>query len=466
MADVRIYNRALSSNEVATLYEAERCPFTFTSNGTSVCITGYNGPGGAVTIPSTLKGLPVTAIAESAFAGQSNITSISIPDGVTYIGGDAFVGCTGLTTITLPDSVISIGMNAFAACPNLTNVSTSNGLKTFLSQYASELGLSAVAVNNFYSTTEGQLYSMVATSLAGNASFLSSLGTNSSFLGALSGEILATTNNYGLATKADLAGLALETAPTNSVYVRALATNTAFFSALATNPSFITTLSGQITGGSNSYGLATADSVKIQNAALSNSLIGVSNVLASSLSNQITGLSNTLNSSIASQTTGVSNALAATLSAQEIALSNAVSNTLIRVSGVSNALTATVARLSSDSNFVASLATNPVFLNALAARIVTSPNNLGLAVKLPQTLTFSPLPAVTYSSKKVTTIVLKAASSANLNTTTFTILNPSVGIINNANLIILGKGTTTVTATNSGNGIYTPASATQTLIVK
>ena len=116
--------------------------------------------------------------------------------------------------------------------------------------------------------------------------------------------------------------------------------------------------------------------------------------------------------------------------------------------------------------FLQTLATNPVFLNALAAQIVASPNNHGLAVKLPQTLTLSPIAAVTYSSKKVTTVVLKATSSANLNTTTYSISNPAVGIINNANLIVLGKGTTTVTATNSGNGIYVPASDTKTLIVK
>ena len=33
-------------------------------------------------------------------------------------------------------------------------------------------------------------------------------------------------------------------------------------------------------------------------------------------------------------------------------------------------------------------------------------------------------------------------------------------------LLLLGAGTTTITATNSGNAYFLPASATQTLIVK
>lgn len=351
----------------------EVIPFSYSNSGTSLSITGFNGSGGSVIIPSTINGLPVTAIADSAFAGQSNITSLTIPNGVTSIGSSTFNGCTGLTGITLPDSVISMGLNVFSGCPNLTNVSTSDGLKTFLSQYASQLGLSAVAVNNFSSTTEIQINAMVATSLAGNAAFLSSLGTNSSFLGALSGQILATTNNYGLATKGDITtlsayltntvapglqnsitSLAQQTSATNAAYVKAVATNTAFFSALATNPSFITTLSGQITGGSNSYGLATAALVTSQNGALSNTLnssitsqtSGLSNVLSGVITNRVTGLSNALTTSITSQAAGVSNALTSSLATQGSALSNSLSNAIAtltaQTAGVSNALSGSI----------------------------------------------------------------------------------------------------------------------------
>ena len=54
-----------------------------------------------------------TCIADGAFNGCNNLTSLSIPDGVKYIGKNAFQGCTALTSMTIANSVISIGNNAF-----------------------------------------------------------------------------------------------------------------------------------------------------------------------------------------------------------------------------------------------------------------------------------------------------------------------------------------------------------------
>ena len=53
--------------------------FTYTSDGSAITITGYTGPGGAVTIPATITGLPVTTIGNSAFQNQTNLTSVTIP---------------------------------------------------------------------------------------------------------------------------------------------------------------------------------------------------------------------------------------------------------------------------------------------------------------------------------------------------------------------------------------------------
>ena len=36
--------------------------FTYTTNNGAITITGYTGPGGAVTIPDMINGLPVTSI--------------------------------------------------------------------------------------------------------------------------------------------------------------------------------------------------------------------------------------------------------------------------------------------------------------------------------------------------------------------------------------------------------------------
>ena len=77
---------------------------------------------GAITIPSTLGGCPVTSIGEASFRGCSGLTNVTIPDGVTSIGVRAFFDCSGLTSMTIPGSVTSIGNYAFYGCSGLTSV--------------------------------------------------------------------------------------------------------------------------------------------------------------------------------------------------------------------------------------------------------------------------------------------------------------------------------------------------------
>ena len=77
---------------------------------------------GALTIPATIEGNPVTSIKEMAFNGCTGLTSITIPEGVTSIEEGAFFNCTRLASITIPDSVTSIEPEAFFGCRSLTSI--------------------------------------------------------------------------------------------------------------------------------------------------------------------------------------------------------------------------------------------------------------------------------------------------------------------------------------------------------
>jgi len=84
----------------------------------------------ALEIPNAFKGLPVRVIADSAFKGCKEITSLSIPESVTVIGKLAFDDCDKITEITIPNSVISMGQRAFSDCDSLATVNIGDGLHT------------------------------------------------------------------------------------------------------------------------------------------------------------------------------------------------------------------------------------------------------------------------------------------------------------------------------------------------
>ena len=128
-------------------------------------ITGFKAPAGfsgALTIPATIGGVPVTQIDYYAFSEAKSLTSIAIPSSVTGLYSD-FSGCAGLTAInvdsantkyksidgilyskdgtvleccppgkngsvTIPSGVTSVGSCAFYGCTGLTaiNVESAN----------------------------------------------------------------------------------------------------------------------------------------------------------------------------------------------------------------------------------------------------------------------------------------------------------------------------------------------------
>lgn len=147
---------------VAT-HAAQFGDFTYESSGTEISITGYTGPGGNVTIPDTITGLPVTSIQWRAFEGCTSLTRVTIGNSVTNIEWRAFGGCASLASIdvavlnqtyssldgvlfnkpqdllilyppgrvgeyTIPISVTNIGNGAFYDCASLISVVIGNSV--------------------------------------------------------------------------------------------------------------------------------------------------------------------------------------------------------------------------------------------------------------------------------------------------------------------------------------------------
>jgi len=96
--------------------------FTYTNVNGTITITGYTGPGGAVTIPSTIDGVSVTAIGDYVFYNLTNLASVSLPESLVSIGEWAFAGCTNLTGISIGNNVACISNWAFSGCSGLTRL--------------------------------------------------------------------------------------------------------------------------------------------------------------------------------------------------------------------------------------------------------------------------------------------------------------------------------------------------------
>lgn len=70
----------------------------------------------------------ITAIGNYAFQGCTGLTSVTIPNTVTIIGNFAFDGCTGIKSVNIPNSVTEIGDLAFENCSGLTDISISDSV--------------------------------------------------------------------------------------------------------------------------------------------------------------------------------------------------------------------------------------------------------------------------------------------------------------------------------------------------
>lgn len=128
--------------------------------GGTYTVTGMgNVTDGVIVVPSVYEGLPVTAVARSAFANNVNITAVILPDSIVTINSRAFDGCTALTEAVLPNNA-TMGEYVFNGCKNLVKVNLPANLTTVprytfyechsLAAIEFPSGLKTVGENAFY----------------------------------------------------------------------------------------------------------------------------------------------------------------------------------------------------------------------------------------------------------------------------------------------------------------------------
>ena len=102
----------------------------YMSNGNGTCFVDLGDcTDENIVIPEySSDGDRVTKIKDYAFAGNSNIKSILIPETVTEIGEAAFEDCINLESVNLPSKITRINSYTFNGCEKLKGVTIPSGV--------------------------------------------------------------------------------------------------------------------------------------------------------------------------------------------------------------------------------------------------------------------------------------------------------------------------------------------------
>lgn len=84
---------------------------------------------GKLIIPKVVNGQPVEEIAENAFEGCLNLTSVALPQSVRLLPERTFEGCESLCEIILPEHIHDIPRYAFNRCINLKKIDLPDSLE-------------------------------------------------------------------------------------------------------------------------------------------------------------------------------------------------------------------------------------------------------------------------------------------------------------------------------------------------
>ena len=96
--------------------------FTCTSGVGGVTITGYTGHKERLSIPASIRGVPVRVIDVAAFNGCRSLTEVTMPDTIREIRQGAFADCANLQKIHLSNAAPRLYAASFSGCAALREV--------------------------------------------------------------------------------------------------------------------------------------------------------------------------------------------------------------------------------------------------------------------------------------------------------------------------------------------------------
>lgn len=136
ISSIAVYKQANGWKDFSNYYGGDvvNNGITYRINEKDATITAAEATLTEANIPSVVEfegnQYPVIKINDNVFAGNTNLTAVTLPAGLVEIGNDAFSGCKNLESVTLPESLKTLGDYAFSSCKSLRAVKIPSGVTT------------------------------------------------------------------------------------------------------------------------------------------------------------------------------------------------------------------------------------------------------------------------------------------------------------------------------------------------
>ena len=134
MASIAAYRKAYGWKDFSNYYSgevvADGITYHIDENGAMVAVaeTALTEANILSTVEFEGNQYPVIKINEKVFSGNTNLTAVTLPEGLVEIGEYAFSGCQNLESVALPESLTTLGDYAFSSCKLLKTIKIPSGV--------------------------------------------------------------------------------------------------------------------------------------------------------------------------------------------------------------------------------------------------------------------------------------------------------------------------------------------------